>query len=93
MSLNMEPDGVLLHSVFSELRRRWLSEESGRTSHQLATKFNVSPQRVSQWATGTDGRKPPWSAILKLCDELGYVVLVTPSNVYLRRVGGDVAAA
>lgn len=89
----IEPERVPLPPLFAELRRKWLTAESGRTSIQLAERLSVHPQRVSQWATGTDGRRPPWSAILSLCDELGYVVLVTPSNVHLRKVGGEVAAA
>lgn len=31
---------------------------------------HYTPQGVSQWATGSDGRTPPWNAILLLLREL-----------------------
>jgi len=79
----VEPDVLPLPTLFADLRKEWLSAARGRSSNQLAEQFDVSPQRLSQWATGTDGRRPPWSAILSLCDELGYVVLIASFNVRL----------
>jgi len=75
-----------LHDVFKDLRREWLAQKEGRTNVKLADWYGVSPQRCSQWATGTDNRQPPWSAVLRICDDLGYEVIVKPKRgVRLRK--------
>ncbi len=77
---------VPLHGVFRDLRREWLAQREGRTSAQLADFCGVTAQRCSQWATGTDNRQPPWSAILKICDNLDYEIVVKPkSGAQLRK--------
>jgi hypothetical protein len=77
---------IPLHGVFRDLRREWLAQREGRTSAQLAEFCGVTAQRCSQWATGTDNRQPPWSAVLKICDNLDYEVVVKPkSGAHLRK--------
>jgi hypothetical protein len=66
-----------LNEVFSILRRRWCEASPGRNSASLTDHLNLmlgqaySRQAVSQWATGTDKRKPPQEVIMLLLDELG----------------------
>lgn len=78
-----------MHWLFRELRDRWLSKgKKGevRRSRDLAQRFGVTPQSVSQWATGTDSSKvAPWWAILSLADELRLEVRVSASEVSLVR--------
>ena len=79
---------VPLHSIFKDLRREWVAQKEGRTYGQLADYCGVSAQRCSQWATGTDNRNPPWSAVMKLCKDLEYEVIVKPRGASLRKKPG-----
>ena len=80
-----EEYSVPLHSIFKDLRREWVAQKEGRTYGQLADYCGVSAQRCSQWATGTDNRQPPWSAVLLLCQDLDYEVIVKPRGARLRK--------
>ena len=65
------------NAIWTALRQRWIEAASGRTSAALTERLSerlgraYSQQAVSQWATGSDGRRPPWAAICALMDELG----------------------
>ena len=73
-----------VHALWATLRKLWIDREPGeRSNASLARHLTevlerpIAPQHVSQWATGTDQRRPPWEAIYLLAQELGYDVLLT----------------
>ena len=75
---------------FSQLRDRWISKAKKNTirrSSDLAKKFNVPPQRISQWATGTDKTRgnPPWWIVCSLLEELNLEIRVAADGVRLVR--------
>lgn len=74
-----------LNDIWTTLRQRWLAIElpddtharkGRRTNESLTDHLNRSlgrayrPQAVSQWATGSDKRNPPWEAVFLLLREL-----------------------
>lgn len=82
----MEPP---LNALFEQLRDIWRAEEPGRTYTELADKVGVPTQNISQWATGSDGRRPPWHVIMWLCEETRYELVGGPNRWQLVKVGGD----
>ena len=60
-------------------------QKTGATNKEIAALIGVTPQMASTYASGTDNRTPPWSAILTLCDKLKYEILITPSEVKLQK--------
>lgn len=84
-----------MHGIFETLRDRWLGGEKGRTSKQLAEKFNVPQSRISLWTTGSDpSHRPPWWVILHLAWETGAEVKISPegAEVIFTREMTDAAA-
>lgn len=71
--------------IYKKLRTIWLNEE-GNTNIRLSSMIGVSPQVASTYASGTDNRTPPWSAILMLCHELGYEIVVRPNEVLVQEL-------
>ena len=69
--------------IYKKLRMIWLNQ-SGNTNIKLSQMIGVSPQVASTYASGTDNRTPPWSAILTLCSELGYEIVVRPNEVLVQ---------
>ena len=69
------------YELFAQLRERWVQQEDGRNYAKLAKMLGVSPQNISQWATGT-GKKypPPWSVIFRLMHELNLVLVMSPTS-------------
>lgn len=90
---NCQPGAPLPpHAVFRDLRDRWVAKRKGRSSRALADHLTeclgrpILPQRVSQWASGSDpARGPSWDAVLLLADELGLAVRVTADSAELCR--------
>ncbi len=86
-----EPGTVLpFNALFSHLRDQWLSRDdtgAKRTSTSLAKHLDVRPQRVSQWATGTDATRgdPPWWVILSLCEDLNLEVRINADDMSVVR--------
>ena len=80
-----------LNAVFSRLRDAWLAGDENRTSQELARllddaagdRLRVVPQHVSQWATGTDRRRPPWWVVVRLAWLVGYRIVIEPDRVRL----------
>ena len=70
--------------LFKKLRKIWM-QKTGATNKEIAALIGVTPQMASTYASGTDNRTPPWSAILTLCDKLKYEILITPSEVKLQK--------
>lgn len=73
-----------IRTVFARLRQIWMqqAEEAGekRTYQLLASRLQVRGQSVTQWATGSDGRTPPWWVICKLLDLTDYRLIVGPDE-------------
>lgn len=61
---------------FADRRRKQGEPGGARTKASLVLLLNTelrehyTPQAVSQWATGTDSRNPPWRAVLFLLRDL-----------------------
>jgi hypothetical protein len=75
-----------LVEVFAELAAEWHRRNPGTRSKDLAALLGVRPQLCSQWKTGTDGRKPPWSVIILLCQLCRRQVVVRPDGVHLAQL-------
>lgn len=66
--------------IFGTLRRIWKEADSTRRYQDLAAQLSeylgikVTPQKLSQWATGSDNRRPSWAAIYWLMNSTGYEV-------------------
>jgi hypothetical protein len=71
--------------IYKKLRMLWLNQD-GNTNIVLSKMIGVSPQVASTYASGTDNRTPPWSAILTLCHELGYEIVVRPNEVLVQEI-------
>ena len=76
--------------LFARLRDLWFARGTKTTPHRntdLAIKFDVPPQRISQWATGTDKTRgtPPWHIIVALAEELNLEVRIAADGVRLVR--------
>ena len=74
------------NSLFRSLRAIWLEQDSSRKSKDLADllncgDYNVRPQHISQWASGSDGRLPPWWVIMRLCKETNSHIILTPNEI------------
>jgi len=75
-----------LCGLFAELAAEWHKRNPGTRSKDLAALLGVRPQLFSQWKTGTDGRKPPWSVIVLLCELCRRQVVVRPDGVHLAQL-------
>lgn len=77
------------NKIFAALRQLWREQEKGRRYQDLASQLSdhlgiqVTPQKLSQWATGSDDRSPPWGAIYFLMDTTGYEVRLTTTGARL----------
>ena len=76
------------NSLFRMLRAMWIEaapEGEKRLSKDLASMLGVREQNVSQWASGTDRREPPWWAILRLCHETDRYIEMEPDIVRIKQ--------
>ncbi len=76
--------------LFARLRDLWFSRGSKTTPHRntdLAKKFGVPAQRISQWATGTDMTRgaPPWHIMVSLAEEMSLEIRIAADGVRLVR--------
>ena len=71
--------------IYKQLKNLWINKTGG-TNIQLSEMIGVSPQVASTYASGTDNRTPPWSAILTLCHELGYEIIVRPNEILVQEL-------
>ena len=73
------------NSLFRMLRQMWIEQgvEKGekRLSKELAALLGRPEQAISQWASGSDRREPPWWAINRLCHECGRYLEMRPDMV------------
>ena len=72
-----------MRSIFKKLKMKWMSETGG-TNKKLAEMIGVTPQVASTYASGTDNRTPPFSAILTLCEELDLEIVIRPNKIFLQ---------
>lgn len=73
-----------LHELFAELAQLWLERNPEARGKDLAALLNTRPQALSQWKSGSDPTKrPPWSAIVLLCELCKRQVVVTPAGARL----------
>jgi len=61
--------------IYAELRDRWMAS-TGETSVALSKKLQISAQSCSTFASGSNNRLPSWYLINRLCDMLGYVMII-----------------
>lgn len=57
-----------MNTIFAQLRDIWRRQGHGESYTELANVLGVYPQHASQWASGSDGRRPPWNVIMYLLD-------------------------
>ena len=72
------------NSLFKILRNIWIDSAppgEKRRSKDLARILDVREQAVSQWASGSDRREPPWWAIMMLCHLTDRSVELRPDSV------------
>ena len=73
-----------MRAIYKQLKIIWLNKDSKRTNKQLSDIIGVTPQVASTYASGTDNRTPPFSAILTLCRELGMEIVVRPDEILIQ---------
>jgi len=80
-----------VNQIFDTLRQLW-KKKTGERYQDLAAKLTVSlkvvvtPQKLSQWATGSDNRRPPWKAIYWLMNATGYQVVLTMKGAKIQKL-------
>ena len=75
---------IPVHQIFRDLRSRFFEKNKGSTSLELAARFGVHKQTLSQWATGTDpSKRPPWWCILSLASDLNLEVRLADDGARL----------
>lgn len=75
-----------VHELFTELRAKWLERNKGATSTDLAARFGVHKQTISQWATGTDpSKRAPWWCMLTLAKDLNLEIRLADDGARLVR--------
>ena len=72
--------------VFKVLRDLWLDAEEDRTSVKLGEFLGIRKQKISTFATGSDGYVPPWSALLMLCSSLDRELRISGGGIVIARV-------
>jgi len=80
-----------MHGVFRELKHRWLSKKKGRNGTDLCKFLNIRKQLVSTYATGSDGKRAPWWAVMKLMKSLKLELRMTPDGAVLTRRRGQMS--
>lgn len=85
---NLQAGGELpLHAIFKELAELWLHRHPNMRSTDLAAMLCTRPQALSQWKTGSDpSKRPPWSAIVLLCELTSRQVVITPAGMVLKQL-------
>lgn len=81
------PQEPPVNRIFATLRQLWKTQGADhgeeRKFQDLADKLTehlgikVTPQKLAQWATASDNRRPPWGAIYWLMHATGYEVTLT----------------
>lgn len=76
-----------LHALFRELAGLWHKKNPDAKSQDLAALLGTRPQSLSQWKTGSDkSKRPPWSAIILLCQMTRRQIVITPGSARLAQL-------
>jgi hypothetical protein len=76
-----------LHELFDELAELWHSRNPDARSKDLAALLGTRPQSLSQWKSGSDpSKRPPWSAIVLLCELCKRQIVITPAGARLAQL-------
>ena len=76
-----------LHGLFRELALLWHKKNPDSKSQDLASLLGTRPQALSQWKTGSDkSKRPPWSAIILLCQLTRRQIVITPGHARLAQL-------
>lgn len=76
-----------LHALFNELAMLWHARNPNARSKDLAGLLGTRPQALSQWKSGSDpSKRPPWSAIVLLCELTKRQVVITPAGARLAQL-------
>lgn len=76
-----------LHQLFAELAQLWRDKNPEAKSKDLAALLGTRPQSLSQWKSGSDpSKRPPWSAILLLCELCKRQIAITPAGARLSQL-------
>ena len=73
--------GLPRKKIFKELRDIYLARNEGSLIKDLCEMLDEVPQTVSAWASSNTRRSPPWWAIMRLCHELNYEIILRPDEV------------
>ena len=80
-------EDLSLHEAFSTLVEEYHRRNPGTKGKDLAALLGTRPQALSQWKSGSDsGKRPPWSAILLLCELTRKQITITPAGVRVARL-------
>lgn len=79
------PDSMqwYLIPIYAQLRALWLAANPGVPMGKLSEVLDAPKQKVSQWATGSGDTRPPWHVIMKLCQILDVVVVLSPAGLVI----------
>lgn len=76
-----------LHALFAELAQLWHARNPEARSKDLAALLGTRPQSLSQWKSGSDpSKRPPWSAIVLLCELCKRQIVITPAGARLAQL-------
>jgi hypothetical protein len=84
LELMLESGSLPVNKIFNELAREWIYENRS-TSIELSDYLGIKPQSCSQWKTGSDGRKPTWTAMLTLAKDLKLEIVINPDEMFLKK--------
>lgn len=73
-----------LFVIWDQLRTIWTGLHKQPLS-RLADRLGIHKQRVTQYATGSNGvnQHAPWPLLMQLCHELGFVIVISPHGAQL----------
>jgi len=87
VSVSSEKSSELdLNKLFMELRTRWLAAKTGRIGTDLCLFLDTRKQLVSCYATGSDNRRPPMWAVMRIMNDLGLELRLTGSGGVLTKL-------
>ena len=81
--------GLPRKQLFSALREQYHSVRDDSNA-QLAEYLETTPQAVSAWANESSSRCAPMWAILRLCHNLNYQIVMTAEQVVAQPVEEEV---
>ena len=80
MEFSMKDAEANRSQIFSILREFLFTTSTFWNNNTLAEALDISPQRCSLYATGSD-RQASWWAIMRVCQILNKKIVLTPNEV------------